>query len=54
MRTFVYSQNAYEKQKVLKQDANFESSFQEDLCLIPVQLGDRPKLSLTSNNNDNR
>ena len=29
--------------RVLKHDANFESSFQEDLCLIPAQLGDRLK-----------
>ena len=27
--------------RVMKHDTNFESSFQEDLCLIPAQLGDR-------------
>ena len=28
---------------VLKHDTNFESSFQEELCLIAAQLGDRLK-----------
>ena len=42
----VYSQYKYiwkAESSVLKNDANFESSFQEDLCLIPAQLGDRLK-----------
>ena len=44
LREHVYIHNTYYMKTechVLKHDANFESSFQEDLCLIPVQLGDR-------------
>ena len=38
----VYIHNTYWKAEchVLKHDSNFESSFQEDLCLIPAQLRD--------------
>ena len=42
LRGRVYIHNTYMKaeSRVLKHDANFEKSFQEDLCLIPVQLGE--------------
>ena len=40
--------------RVLKHDANSESSFQEDLCLIPAQLGDRLKDSKNMNRKVNR
>ena len=42
----VYIHNTYiwkAEIRVLKHDANFESSFQDDICLIPVQLGDKLK-----------
>ena len=35
------------KSLVLKQDANFEYSFQDDLCLIPVQLGQAKRFKET-------
>ena len=34
--------------RVLKHDENFELSFQDDLCLIPVQLEERLKDSTGS------
>ena len=47
LRGRVYIHNTYRVRKaesrVLKHDTNFEKSFQEVLCLIPVQLGDRLK-----------
>ena len=45
VRMYVYSQYVYEKQKVVfwNTNANFEQSFQNDLCLIPVQLGGQAK-----------
>ena len=41
----VYIHNMYLKaeSRVLKHDSNFKQSFHDDLCLIPVQLGDRLK-----------
>ena len=42
-RVYIHSTYMKSRKFVLKHDANFELSFQDDLCLIPVQLGDRLK-----------
>ena len=54
-RVYIHNTYVYEKQKVVFWNMmQISSSFQDNLCLIPVQLGDRIKDSLTSNNNHNQ